>query len=76
MIKKIEAHNAVFDNLQAIIQEEQLPVSVSVAEMHMDENGDKQVMFCLEFDSSYENQVSEALNKAVQIACDVICNSY
>lgn len=76
MIKKIEAHNAVFDNLQAIIQEEQLPVSVSVAETHMDENGDKQVMFCLEFDSSYENQVSDALNKAVQIACDVICNSY
>ncbi|WP_195334066.1 hypothetical protein [Bacteroides salyersiae] len=76
MIKKIEAHNAVFDNLQAIIQEEQLPVCVSVAETRMDENGDKQVIFCLEFDSSYENQVSEALNKAVQIACDVICNSY
>lgn len=76
MIKKIDAHNAVFDNLQAIIQEERLPVSVSVAETRMDENGDKQVMFCLEFDSSYENQVSEALNKAVQIACDVITNSY
>lgn len=73
MIKTFEAHSAVFENFKSIIQEEKLPVSVTESETHIDFNGDKQVSFCAEFEPSHEKKVSEALNKAVRIAIDLIC---
>lgn len=73
MIKTFDAHRVVFENFQAIIQEEQLLVSVTECDTYTDCNGDKQVSFCVEFEPLYENRISEALNKAVSISINIIC---
>lgn len=73
MIKTFEAHSVVFENFQAIIQEEQLPVCVTECDTHTDWNGEKQVSFCVEFEPLYESRINEVLNKAVSIAIDIIC---
>lgn len=73
MIKTLDAHCVVFENFQAVIQEEQLPVSVTECNTYTDCNGDKQISFCVEFEPLYENLINTALNKAVSIAIDIIC---
>lgn len=73
MIKTFDAHCVVFENFQAIIQEEQFPVSVTECDTYTDSNGDKQVSFSVEFEPLYEHLINTALNKAVSIAIDIIC---
>lgn len=72
MIQKIEAHRKVIDTFQAMIQEEHLPVNISIGEVTIDCNGDTQVCACLEYDKSNELLINEALTKAVNLAIDLI----
>ena len=73
MIRKIEAHYRVIDTLNSIVQEEHIPVEIMIANETIDFNGVKQIEACLEFAEADTDVVYDALNKAVRLAIELIC---
>lgn len=72
MIRKIESHYRVIEALQAIVQEENVPVEIMIGKETIDYNGDKQVEACLEFAEADIDIVNAALNNAVSNAINLI----